>query len=245
MNYNLEKHTITHLYKIAEELGIPLRTSKTNMIKDIEVAFGEYENYKKEKVDKYTKCSQLGFKGKEGTTFLVKDKQNKEYAMKTFRNNKSSDKLKQEFEFQSQVCKKGICPEVYDFDTVSKYIVMEKMESHFYDNLMKNKGVISQKQQIRFLEIFNILDENKIFHNDANLYNFMIKNKQLYIIDFGLAKEITPKLIKKLGTSRPNFKLMSIAMILKFKDLGIPIESYSYILNQMAYEDVKKFGLDK
>ena len=38
---------------------------------------------------------------------------------------------------------------------------------------------------------------------------------------------------------------MSIAMILKFKDLGIPIESYSYILNQMAYEDVKKFGLDK
>ena len=90
-----------------------------------------------------------------------------------------------------------------------------------------------------------LLFNNKIFHNDANLYNFMIKDKQLYIIDFGLAKEITPKLIKKLGTSRPNFKLMSIAMILKFKDLGIPIESYSYILNQMAYEDVKKFGLDK
>jgi hypothetical protein len=37
---------------------------------------------------------------------------------------------------------------------------------------------------------------------------------------------------------------MSLAMILKFKEMQIPKESYKYILDQMSYEDVKKFNLE-
>lgn len=236
--YSLEKYSLFELKEMAEKMNLSPRRSKTKMIEDISKAFQEYEEYKKEKVDKYTRKHQLGQKGKEGTTYLVIDNKGKEYAMKTFRSGKSSTNLYKEYCLQEKAAKYKIAPKVYDYDTVNKWILMQKMESHLFENLK----VLSEDQQNEIIEIFNKLDNAKIFHNDANLTNFMIRKGKIYLIDYGFAKEITPKLEKSLGTSKPNYKLMSIAIIIKLKELGFSKPSYKNFLKCVSEEDKTKYG---
>lgn len=242
MSYRLEKYSLPELKKMALDMDLQMRRSKAEMIKDITVAFKEYEEYKREKIDKYKRCEQLGDKGKEGTTFLVKDRNGREFAMKTFRREKSSSTLKKEFLLQKKASKKNITPRVYEYDTVSKYIVMEKMDRHLYDEI-KNKGVLSKKFQERILHIFDKLDEAGVFHGDANILNYMIKDGEVYIIDFGFSKEITPNVLKKLETSRPNYHLMTIGLILKLKELSLEEKSYKYLKKALPVEYVNKYKL--
>ena len=249
-NYELEKYSFPELKKMGVDMGLPMRRSKMEMIKDISKAFKEYEEYKREKIDKYERCYQLGDKGKEGTTYLVKDKSGREYAMKTFRREKSSATLKKEYLLQKNASKKGIAPRVYDYDTVSKYIVMERMDRHLYEDI-KKKGVLTKKNQERILEIFDKLDEAKVFHGDANILNYMIKGEDIYIIDFGFSKEITDELLKKLKTNRPNYHLMTIGLILKLKELenegksstGGKGISYKYLKRALPEEYIKNYKL--
>ena len=41
----------------------------------------------------------------------------------------------------------GISPNVIDYDTVYKYIVMDKMDSHLMDVISKQEGILSNSQQ--------------------------------------------------------------------------------------------------
>lgn len=243
MSYRLEKYNLSDLKKMANKMDLPARRSKAEMIEDISKAFAEYEEYKKEKIDKYTRHKQLGEKGKEGTTYLVTDHNGKEYAMKTFKKSKSSSKLHKEYNLQKKASKAGVAPKVYDCDTVGKWILMEKMDSHLYEQLNKEKGSLSKKHQERLIEIFRKLDEIGVFHNDANLCNYMLKNGEIHLIDYGFAKEITPELKKKLGTDSPNSKLMLIGLILKLKECGSPEKSYKYLMRHVSKEDKTKFNL--
>ena len=193
-------------------------------------------------MNSYTKYQQLGEKGKEGTTYLVKDKYGKEYAMKTFNKKKSPNTLKNEYLLQKKASGKNITPHVYSYDPVSKYIVMDKMDKHLYDDIKKT-GILSKKQQLRILEIFEKLDESNVFHGDANLLNYMVKNEQIYIIDFGFSKEITPKLIKQLETNRPNYHLMTIGFILKLKELEVSKKSYKYLIDILPNKYIQKYNL--
>lgn len=242
MNYNLEKYSLPELKQMAVKMELPMRRSKNEMIREITSAFKEYEDYKKEKIDKYTKYEQLGDKGKEGVTYLVKDKHGKEYAMKTFRKDKSSQTLKTEYSLQKKASKFCITPHVYDYDTVSKYIVMEKMDKHLYDEI-KKKGSLSKKYQERILFIFEKLDKAGVFHGDANILNYMIKEGEVYIIDFGFSKEITPQLLKKLGTDKPNSHLMTVGLILKLKEIGMSENSYRYLQKALPVEYLRKYNL--
>ena len=242
MSYKLEKYSLPELKKMALDMDLQMRRSKGEMIKDITAAFKEYEEYKREKIDKYKRCEQLGEKGKEGTTFLVKDRNGREFAMKTFRREKSSSTLKREFLLQKKASRKNITPRVYEYDTVSKYIVMEKMDKHLYDEI-KNKGVLCKKYQERILEIFDKLDQAGVFHGDANILNYMIKDGEVYIIDFGFSKEITPQVLKKLETSRPNYHLMTIGLILKLKELSLDEKSYKYLKKALPVEYLGKYKL--
>lgn len=241
--YRLEKYNLIELKQMAAKMDLPARRSKTEMIQDISSAFSEYEEYKKEKIDRYTKHKQLGEKGKEGTAYLVTDHHGKEYAMKTFRSGKSSTTLYKEYSLQKKAAKAGVAPRVYDYDTVGKWILMEKMDEHLYEQIDREKGIIHKKQQERLLEIFRKLDEVGVFHNDANICNYMTKNGEIYLIDYGFSKEITPKLKKKLSTEHPNSRLMLIGLILKLKERKIPVKSYKYLLGQVSKEDREKFNL--
>ena len=233
----------SELKNMALKMGLQLRRSKKDLVKTISNAFTEYEEYKKAKIDKYKKIRQLGDKGKEGTTFLVITEDGREYAMKTFKKQKSSAKLRKEAELQKIASASGASPHVIDIDTVSKYIVMEKLDKHLWDVIVKNQGNLSTFYQKQIITIFKKLDSCGVFHADANIMNYMIKNKRLYIIDFGMAKEITNSLQKKLGTSTPNIRIMTLGLILKLKELNCDPKSYSYLSKYLSEEEKFRFQI--
>ena len=162
--------------------------------------------------------------------------------MKTFKKNKSSKNIKKEAFLQQKASEFDIAPKVIDVDTISKYIVMEKMSSHLYEYIKKD-GKLTEKQQKQIIRIYKGLDDAKIFHADSNILNYMYKDKKLYIIDFGMSKEIDEKLIKKLGTKTPNLDLMTLGFILKLKEFNCPSTSYSYLVKHVKDEEIKRFKL--
>ena len=243
MDYSqLEKYTCAELKILAEKMDLHIHRGKSELIRVITYAFNEYEEYKKEKIDKYERLEQLGEKGKEGTTFLVRNKEGKEYAMKTFRKQKSSKNLNKESDLQKMAAAMGASPEVIEIDTVSKYIVMERMDTHLVDLIKKQEGILTKHQQKQILSIYKKLDIARVFHGDANLLNYMYKGKKLYIIDFGMAKEITSSLIKKLGTEIPNMYIMTLGLALKLRDLKYHPSSYSYIVKHLSEDQRSQFG---
>ena len=241
----LQNLSYSDLKKIGEEIGILIPKKKDELISGILICFKEYEDYKKEKLDKYKRLKQIGNKGKEGITYLVETNGGKKYAMKTFKKTKSSDKLRLEADLQDKASNFGICPKLIDIDTVSKYIVMEKMDKHLIDVMNDQNGDLTQDQQEQIINIYTKLDESKVFHGDSNILNYMFKKGKLYIIDFGMGKFIDKNLVKRLGTEKPNITLMTLGFILKLKELECPESSYSYLIKFVSDDDKIKYGLTK
>ena len=257
MTLELENYSYKELKSIYEEIssdsnGKVEKTKKTkkDIIDDIKYKMKLYESYKKEKIDKYVSIEKLGAKGKDGLVYLVEcldSKDSKEsktkYAMKTFRANKSSKSIKEEARLQKIAAKAGISPSIIEYDTVFNYIVMEKLDHNLLDIMKAQNKELTKTQQNQLIKIFKKLDEISIFHSDPNPLNFMMKKNKMYIIDFGFAKEIDDKVIKKYG-STPNLSLMTLGFILKLKGLGCPITSYQYMLSYLKQDDIEKFGLN-
>jgi len=164
--------------------------------------------------------------------------------MKTFRKTKSSNTLKNEYNLQKQAANVGVSPRVVEYDSVSKYIVMEKMDLHLVDLMKKQKGNLQKCQQIQILEIFEKLDKVRIFHADSNILNYMLKGKKIYLIDFGFSKEITPRLCKKLGTDVPNMRMMTLGLVLKLKELKCPPSAWKYLKRKISEEEIKRFNIE-
>jgi serine/threonine protein kinase len=237
MEKKLLLYSLPELKDMASRIDIPPRRSKSEMIQDISKTLKEYEDYKKEKIDKYTKHEQIGV-GKEGTTYRVTDRKDKEYAMKTFRKTKASSTLEKEYALQKKASKKNIAPKIYDYDTIGKWILMEKMDKH----LFYSDTVLTRKQQNTLIDLFNTLDEIEIFHGDSNLANYMIHKGAIKLIDFGFSKEFNTKLIKQFG-ERPNYTANTISMIIELKKLECPVEGYKYLLKHVSEEDKAKYRL--
>ena len=245
MNYStLNNCSFFDLKKMAKEMDLKSRRSKIEYINDITKAFKDYEFYLKEKIEKYTRIRQLGNKGKEGITYLVKDRKNREFAMKTFRKTKSSNTLKNEYILQKRAASQGVSPRVVEYDSVSKYIVMEKMDIHLVDIMNKQKGNLGKNHQLQIIDIFRKLDQVGVFHGDSNILNYMLKDNKIYIIDFGFAKEINHKLIKKLGTQSPNVRIMTTGLIIKLKEMNCPPSSWKYLKQELTDEEIKRFEID-
>jgi tRNA A-37 threonylcarbamoyl transferase component Bud32 len=244
INELLRKKNYEELKEIAKDIEIrdDQYQNKNQLLVLILKCFKEYEEYK---TNKYVKIKQLGNKGKEGITYLVKDKINdQEYAMKTFNKRKSSENIKKEAQLQKLASEKGICPKVIDVDLVSNCIIMEKMDEHLFDVMKRQCGNLSDIQQKQILDIFIKLDDASVFHGDSNILNYMLKNNKIYIIDFGMSKYIDDKLKKKLKEERPNFTLMNLGFILKLKDLKCPSTAYNYLIKFVSEENKKKYGIN-
>lgn len=183
--------------------------------------------------ERYKICDQLGEPGKDAITYCVLLK-NKKYAKKQFKPRKSVKKIEEEAQLQIKASKVGISPKIIEINDRHKYIVMDKLDKHLIDvNGLKKISLDHQKQLIK---IYNKLDEQGIFHGDANPLNYMIKNKKLYVIDFGMSKKITPQLQKKLNTNTPNLTIMTTGMVIKLKLMNYPVSSYSYLLKYLPDE---------
>jgi len=246
INELLEKKSYEELKEIAKDIKITDEQyqNRNQLLILILKCFKEYEEYKTNIIDKYIKIKQLGNKGKEGITYLVKDKiNNVEYAMKTFNKRKSPNNIKKEADFQKKAYDVGICPKVIDVDLVSNCIIMEKMDEHLFDIMKKQCGNLTEEQQKQILNIFIKLDDVSVFHGDSNILNYMLKNNKIYIIDFGMSKHIDDKFKKKIKEERPNFTLMNLGFILKLKDLKCPSTSYKYLIKFVSEENKKKYGI--
>jgi len=242
MDYNiLKKKNLIELTEIAKKMDIIItdRTSKKELLNDILKCFKEYEDYRANITKTYDCKGKIGNSGKEGVTYLVK-KDGKEYAMKTFKNSKSSKNITKESEFQKIASKAGISPNVYEVNIIDNYIVMDKMDKHLIDVIKEQGGVLTEIQQRQIINIFKKLDEIKIFHGDSNILNYMCKGQLIYMIDYGMSKYIDSKLIKKLGTDKPNYELMNIGFILKLKELKC---SYNYLLEHVSKENIEKYKI--
>jgi tRNA A-37 threonylcarbamoyl transferase component Bud32 len=215
--------------------------NKQDYINNVMQAFKEYEEHKKDTIDKYTRVRQLGCTGKDGTTYLVKTKSGREYAMKTFKKQKSDDAIMKEIELQKIASKNGISPKIRDYDTVFKYIVMDKLDENLYDILKSQKWTLTIDQQHQLIKLFQTLDEIKILHNDPNPLNFMLKNGKMYIIDFGLSKKIDTALTDKLKSDSPNMKFMIVGFLLKIREIH-PTSKFKELEKHVSKDDKKMFG---
>ena len=219
MDYTqLQNLTYIQLKQLAKLMNLTIKRSKMELIFDIIICYQRWEEYRANKIDHWTYMQQLGEKGKEGTTFLVKTHKfpstGRYYAMKTFSKKKSSKKLILESTLQQKAAEVGVAPHVIDIDYISKTITMQCMDKHLWDILIKTQQ-LSTNQQRQIITIYKKLDKIGIFHGDANLMNYMYQGGQLYMIDFGMSKEINETLIKKLGTKTPNLSIMTLGLILK------------------------------
>lgn len=187
---------------------------------------------------------ELG-KGKEGTTLLVEDpKTSNRYAMKTFKKTKSIARLKTEVELQSLASAAGIAPTIYHVNEAQKYFVMDKLDMHIIDVIRQNNGLLPSKYQSEILNVFKKLDKAKVFHGDANIMNYMLHRNKLYMIDYGMSKHIDKTLVQKLGTSSPNYDIMSLGLVLKLRELGCPRESYSILIKAIPKSEQDRFSLN-
>jgi tRNA A-37 threonylcarbamoyl transferase component Bud32 len=159
-------------------------------------------------------------KGKDGTiTFLMKGK--KEVVKKTFRSNKNKDDIKNEIAMMKKSQKLGISPIVYSSDIKAEkpFIVMEQLGKTLFE-YMKKTGKLSLRHQKQMISILKKLDDNQIFHGDISPLNFITGKddpSHLYIIDFGMAKEMDDDFIKKHGKNA-NVKLGITFFILKIRE---------------------------
>jgi len=241
MELKLEKYSYVELKELARKMELEIKKTKKEMMDDILDAFNQYEKYKTKKFDKYKRIKKLGDKGKDGLVYLVQC-DNKEYAMKTFRENRSSLLIKKEAELQRKAAEVGISPGVIAVNTVFNYIVMELMDKNLLDIMKKQNKMLKKNQQIQLIRIFKKLDEIGVFHSDPNPLNFMVKNRKMYVIDFGFATSIDANVIKKYGKT-PNLSLMTLGFILKLKDLGCPRESYQYMMEFLDKGKLAEFGI--
>lgn len=171
------------------------------------------------KIGKYNVIKQLGTKGKEGTTFLVENKKGGQFAMKVFSKTKAVSTLVKEAHYQKMVSKHGIAPKVLETNEEEKYILMELMDKNLFDIIKKNNGELSDAVQKKIVKVITKMDETGVFHGDPNPANFMLTGNQMYMIDYGFAKDIDEKLMKKHNTKTPNRKFMILGFLLKLKEI--------------------------
>lgn len=188
------------------------------------------------KEDEYIILERTGYQGKEGLVYTCKKKGGKkEYVMKKFKKTKSENNILKEAELLSRAAKAGLSPKVIDINTKEKWIVMDKLDKSLFDILKETGGVISKEYQKRMIEIFKKLDDLDISHGDPSALNFMEKDGQLYIIDFGFGKEM------KKGDEK-NIRVMPLGFILKVKDI-CGTKGFGELLKYISKEDKKSFGI--
>lgn len=154
--------------------------------------------------DDFQVIRQLGQDGAQGVVSLVEFPNSLRAAMKQFKATKSSARIQAEAEFQQRAAEAGIAPEVMHVDLDKKRIFMEPMRRRVVDVVEKRHF----HQLAQDLEhIMRTLDDIGILHNDGNALNLMLNDRdELQILDFGLSKEITPK-VKQKWKGEPNMRV--------------------------------------
>ena len=158
---------------------------------------------------KYEILKQLGTEGIDGVVMKVRcKKSNNIYAMKIFKNIKSSKNIQNEIKFLIKASKINICPKLIEYG--DKWFVMEIMDKTLNEVIILQNNKLTQEQFNEIIVLYQKLSEIKISHNDSNIgKNIMIDTSGKFkLIDFGLSKNISKSDFTKKGPY-PNFSLLS------------------------------------
>ena len=163
---------------------------------------------------------QLGQDGKEGITYIgtltkrhsgtclntsFSLHKGHKVAVKTFRKNKSTNKIETEAKYQQMCAKAEISPFVYEVNKKEKHIVMQMLDSLPVETY-KNED-LPDDLQYKLCALMSRMDDIEVLHADMNAYNVMLDtNGRPYMIDFGFAKKINATVRKKFG-DHPNVKV--------------------------------------
>ena len=175
----------------------------------LELLYSYFFKEKDELTSTWVKKQTIGKPGKEGTGYIVykKGDQSIEYVMKEFKEKKSFSKVREEVKFQIIASLYGLSPVIYEYGKKPRpYIIMDKMNGGtIIDVMKKQNGILTIDQQKQLISIYEILDRIKVYHNDCNIRNLMFNNDKLYIIDFGMSRD--------LKNNESNFDSLNLAMI--------------------------------
>ena len=148
---------------------------------------------------------QLGQDGAQGVVSLVEFPNGLRAAMKQFKKSKSQARIRIEADFQRRAAEAGVAPEVMHVDEENRRIFMEPMRARVVDVCTSEAGHRRLADDLE--HIMRTLDRIKILHNDGNALNLMLDhNDKLFLLDYGLSKEITPAVAKKWNRE-PNMKV--------------------------------------
>jgi hypothetical protein len=206
------------------------------------------------------KLTQSGRQGKEGLTLLMTASNGKKYAIKTFGKQKSLKKVQQEAEIQNLVYDSGkVTARVYAFGKSSvngrPFIIMDAFSETLEEWVKKQRearneegGIVklSEKMQKDILNTYKTMDKINVLHRDPKPDNFMIdSNGKVYIIDFGMAKKITPKMLKakaKIGIvfgEEPNIKIGLLRLMEDFAKMKVSAPLLYKKIQEIKKEDPK------
>ena len=198
VDYEIDMDANYNMYKFIKRKDIMKKIDKK---KDIDIKEDLYNVL----LPYMNKENQLGVAGKDGVTYKA-EINGKNYAIKTFKKNKSTKKIEKEVEYQLLAADAGISPKVLNVNLKKKYIVMELMNELLID-YMKRKGLkkLELKHEKQLVKCMEILDNIGILHNDGNIRNIMLdNNNEIKIIDFGFSKLIKKTHKKIRSVKSPN-----------------------------------------
>jgi tRNA A-37 threonylcarbamoyl transferase component Bud32 len=125
-----------------------------------------------------------------------------------------------------------------------KIIVMELLGDNLMKYLQKENGNISISQQKKIINLFKTLDKLGILHGDPNPLNFLQdKNGDFLLVDYGFAKEINEKEIKKIVKKGMNVNEKNVNV--RLMCLGLLIQLSSYMNVKSLKELIKHVDLSK
>lgn len=239
---NLKTLNINDLKKHANLLELDCKQlKKEQIIKKISNELKGYDDYVKQQSGKYTTISKIDqIDGKNSICYNVKKKYGRTiYVKKTFKKNKSVKKIIKEAKIQDIAFKLGVAPKIIEYDIIDNYIIMDKLDKHLISINILNKNLkLTKQQQHRIVDIFKLLSTEKIIHGDTHVFNFMLKNNQIYLIDYGKSSIANKKSEKEVFEEN----ILSFIEPLHIKGNKM---TYNYMLKFIDIDIRRTLGLSK
>ena len=149
-------------------------------------------------LNEYEWLETLGF-GSYGVAYLLQhQKNNKKYVLKRLRvKHKKNPKIQSNFQQEISFLKKNMHANLPTIEEVGfveglPYYIMNYIDGHTFEHLIFKMGMTFSIEESlamikQLLEIVMTIHSHGIVHRDLRIPNILLRNGELYIIDFGLA----------------------------------------------------------